>query len=258
LVIAVGPAGNAVVMGSEERTNMTAASQLLDAVTWAAEENARAGSAYYQKIDTTKVAVMGQSCGAAHAIEVSADPRVTATLALNQGVSMGRGGGEGQGAQGRGPNAGAVPANNAGPGRAGAAEQLRNARYAPQAPVLVRAPEDTAGTGRGQGSRGAEMLARLHGPVLFMNGGANDSGHQTAKMNFDAVDNVPAVHAFQEVGHYPATYREPNGGAFAKTAGAWLKWQLRGDNTAANMFVGPACGLCTDPKWTIERKNLGQ
>src|ERR1051326_3761653 len=54
LVIAIGPAGNAVVMGSEERTNMTAASQLLDAVSWAAAENARMGSAYYQKIDAGK------------------------------------------------------------------------------------------------------------------------------------------------------------------------------------------------------------
>src|SRR5689334_16388712 len=56
LVIAIGPAGNAVVMGSEERTNMTAPSQLLDAVTWAIAENGRAGSAYYQKVDTGKVA----------------------------------------------------------------------------------------------------------------------------------------------------------------------------------------------------------
>src|SRR6185436_2243887 len=61
LVIAIGPAGNAVVMGSEERTNTTAASQLLDGVTWAIGENARVGGAYYQKIDISKVAVSGQS-----------------------------------------------------------------------------------------------------------------------------------------------------------------------------------------------------
>ena len=40
--------------------------------------------------------------------------------------------------------------------------------------------------------------------------------------------------------------------------GPWLKWQLKGDNSAAKMFVGPSCGLCTDPKWTIERKKLSQ
>ena len=59
LVVAIGPAGNAVVMGSEERTNTTVASQLLDAVTWATAENARAGSAYFQKLDVSKVAVSG-------------------------------------------------------------------------------------------------------------------------------------------------------------------------------------------------------
>jgi hypothetical protein len=104
--------------------------------------------------------------------------------------------------------------------------------------------------------RGAELLAKLHGPILFLNGGEKDSGHQTAKLNFEAVENVPAVHAFEDVGHYPATYREPNGGAFARTAGAWLKWQLKGDPDAAKMFVGPSCGLCADPKWTIERKRV--
>ena len=50
--------------------------------------------------------------------------------------------------------------------------------------------------------------------------------------------------------------RQPNGGDFAKVAGSWLKWQLKGDLTAAKMFVGSSCGLCADPKWTIERKML--
>ena len=245
LVIAIGPAGNAVVMGSEERTNMTAASQLLDGVTWAISENGRSGSPYYQKIDPSKVAVMGQSCGAAQAIEVSADGRVTTTIALNQGIGMGRGAGPA-------PNPPAATAA----GRGGAAEPVRDARYAPHAPALVRAPADNAGRGPGGQARGPELLSKLHGPILFLNGGSNDSGHRTAKLNFDAVDQVPAVHAFQEVGHYPATYREANGGAFAQTAGAWLKWQLKGDPAAAKVFAGSSCGLCSDPKWTIERKRI--
>src|SRR5690606_3329930 len=65
LVVSVGPAGNSVVMGSEERTNTTAASQLLDGVAWMIAENSRAGSIFNGKVDVTKVAVMGQSCGAA-------------------------------------------------------------------------------------------------------------------------------------------------------------------------------------------------
>jgi len=242
LVVAIGPAGNAVVMGSEERTNMSAASQLLDGVSWAIAENARAGSAYYQKIDVSKVAVMGQSCGAQQAIDVSADPRVVTTIALNQGINIG-------------PRpAGLTPNAGAGPGRAGAAP-VRDARYAPHAPALVRGPDDTAGRGQVAQNR-REQLANLHAPILFITGGANDSGHPSAKANFEAIDHVPAVHAYQEIGHYPATYRQPNGGAFAQAAGAWLKWQLKGDNTAKKMFVETACGLCSDPKWTVERKKL--
>jgi hypothetical protein len=102
------------------------------------------------------------------------------------------------------------------------------------------------------------MLQKVHGPILFLNGGTSDSGHRTAKSNFDAIQNIPAVHAHTDVGHYPATYRQPNGGDFARVVGTWLKWQLKGDQTAAKMFTGPSCGLCTDSKWTIERKGLPQ
>jgi hypothetical protein len=254
LVVAIGPAGNAVVMGSEERTNTTAASQLLDAVTWATAENARAGSAYFQKLDVTKVAVSGQSCGASQAIEVSSDPRVTTTIALNQGINIGTGGRGQNPAAPAAPSAPGTEANRGDAGR-GAATPVRDARYAPHAPALVRAPSDAAVPGP-TGADRAEMLQKLHGPILFLNGGPNDSGHRTAKANFEAIQNVPAVHAHEDVGHYPATYRQPNGGDFAKVAGSWLKWQLKGDLTAARMFVGSSCGLCTDPKWTIERKML--
>jgi hypothetical protein len=124
--------------------------------------------------------------------------------------------------------------------------------------VLLRAPDD-AGAGRGPGrGNAAELLAKIHAPILFITGGDKDTGHRSATQNFEAIDQVPAVHAWQEVGHYPATYREPNGGAFAKATGAWLKWQLKGDKTASLMFVGPNCGLCTDPNWKIERKKLDQ
>ena len=247
LVVAIGPAGNAVVMGAEERTNMTAASQLLDGITWAIAENSREGGPYYQKLAVTKVAVSGQSCGAQQALEVSGDPRVATTVALSQGLNMGQ--------PGAGRAANPAGAGRAGGGRGPAATDLR---YAPFAPVLVRAPVDAA-AGRGPGRGNAvESLAKIHAPILFITGGDKDMGHRSATQNFEAIDQVPAVHAWQQVGHYPATFREPNGGAFAQAAGAWLKWQLKGDKMASRMFVGSSCGLCTDPKWTIERKKLDQ
>jgi hypothetical protein len=257
-VVAIGPAGNAVVMGGEDRQNMTAPSQLIDGIDWAIAENSREGSAYYHKLDVTKIAVSGQSCGAQQAIQVSDDPRVTTTVALSQGINIGPPpAGRGPNEAGRGPNAAGAAA---GPGRAGGGRGpvATDQRYAPFAPVLVRAPADPSAPASAPTAqnRGAEILAKIHAPIIFITGGDTDTGHRSATMDFEAIDQVPEVHAWQQVGHYPATYREPNGGAFAQAAGAWLKWQLKGDKKASLMFVGPSCGLCTDPKWTIEKKHI--
>ena len=64
----------------------TMSSQLIDAIDWAIKENTRQGSAYFGKLDTTKIAVMGQSCGGVQAIKASLDPRVTMTIAWNSGL----------------------------------------------------------------------------------------------------------------------------------------------------------------------------
>jgi hypothetical protein len=37
---------------------------------------------------------------------------------------------------------------------------------------------------------------------------------------------------------------------------AWLDWKLKGAKRAKAYFTGPACGLCNDPRLTLERKNL--
>jgi hypothetical protein len=59
---------------------------LLDAVDWATRQNADRSSPFYGKIDVSKVAVMGQSCGGLQALAVSPDPRVTTSVIMNSGV----------------------------------------------------------------------------------------------------------------------------------------------------------------------------
>lgn len=64
----------------------TAASQLTDAVDWAIAENKRPGSPYYGKLDTAKIAVMGQSCGGLQASAAARDPRVSVLGIWNSGL----------------------------------------------------------------------------------------------------------------------------------------------------------------------------
>jgi hypothetical protein len=57
------------------------------------------------------------------------------------------------------------------------------------------------------------------------------------------------------IGH-GGTYHDADGGAFGKVALAWLDWQLKGSNEAAELFQGPNCGLCTDPQWVTRKKKV--
>ncbi len=68
---------------SRQRTN---SSQLLAALDWIVAEHGKQDSIYTGKIDTTKVAAMGMSCGGLQAIEISSDPRITTTIVCNSGV----------------------------------------------------------------------------------------------------------------------------------------------------------------------------
>lgn len=58
----------------------------LDYITWAIAENSKPCSAYYQKLETTKIAADGFSCGGLMAENVSGDPRFTAIGITSSGL----------------------------------------------------------------------------------------------------------------------------------------------------------------------------
>jgi dienelactone hydrolase len=62
------------------------ADDLKAAIDWAEQENTRADSALKGRIETKRVAVMGQSCGGGLAITLGADPRVATIGVFNFGV----------------------------------------------------------------------------------------------------------------------------------------------------------------------------
>ncbi len=64
----------------------TKSSQLIGALDWITAESAREGSAYFGKVDLSKVAAMGMSCGGLQAIEISFDTRIKTTVVCNSGV----------------------------------------------------------------------------------------------------------------------------------------------------------------------------
>lgn len=64
----------------------TKSSQLIDAINWAVSENGRQGSQYYNEIDTSKIAVMGHSCGGIQALAVAEDPRIKLVVNWSGGL----------------------------------------------------------------------------------------------------------------------------------------------------------------------------
>lgn len=196
-------AGTPGAPGPARGADETQAAQLIEGLDWALKENARRGSLYYRKLDPTRVAAMGHSCGGLQALAVASDPRVRTAMIWNSGVYN------------RGPAA----------GRSG---------------ISVT----------------KEQLATIRGPVAYVNGGPSDIAYVNALDDFRRIDHVPALFAWLPVGHGGTFYTAPNGGAYGKVAVAWLDWQLKNDRAAAKWFVGPNCGLCVDPQWTVERKRL--
>lgn len=99
------------------------------------------------------------------------------------------------------------------------------------------------------------LLLKLHTPVIYILGGPTDVAYPNGTDDFRKITHVPAVLVSANVGH-GGTLREANGGMNAQVALHWLEWQLRGDSASAKWFTGKDCTLCTDPKWTIERKGI--
>lgn len=60
--------------------------QLTESMDWVVKEATNPSSKYYGKVDTTKIAVGGQSCGGLEAYYVATDPRITTITIFNSGL----------------------------------------------------------------------------------------------------------------------------------------------------------------------------
>lgn len=101
-----------------------------------------------------------------------------------------------------------------------------------------------------------DALADLHGPVLLINGHERDFMMEASAANFDAIDHVPVFYGARENAGHTATVDHPGGGEFANVASNWLRYTLKDDAEAGEMFVGDDCDLCTNPNWETRSKGL--
>jgi len=108
----------------------------------------------------------------------------------------------------------------------------------------------------GGGFASTDDLARLHGPVLLINGGEVDFMYEPAQANFELIDHVPVFYGARDNAGHTATVFHPGGGEFANVASSWLRYVFKDDEEAGSMFVGPECSLCTNPNWETMSKGL--
>ena len=219
LIVAIGtpPApGGGRGGGGGDRSNT-----LLAAVNWAIAQNGDNASAYRGKLDVSKVAVFGHSCGGLQALEVSGDPRISTTIVANSGIL----------------NAGAAPGGRGNPGGAPGAGGARGGGL-PGMPPLTK-----------------EHLTRLHAPVFYLLGGEKDIAYANGMDDFKRIDKVPVFVANKDVGH-GGTFSQPHGSDWAMVSVAWLTWQLKGDSDAGKLFTGTPPGLSRVAGWTVDKKNI--
>jgi len=88
-VVADGPAGSAGNCGTISMSNdvVGMGKVMVGYIDWAIAENEKSCSAYYQSLDTTKIASDGFSCGGLMSYGTAADPRMTAVAITSSGMT---------------------------------------------------------------------------------------------------------------------------------------------------------------------------
>jgi len=82
LVVAIGP----MPQEGQRGGGQSKSSQMTDAINWAIAQNGDKASPYYNKLDVSKIAVSGMSCGGLQTLENAPDPRVTTAVICNSGL----------------------------------------------------------------------------------------------------------------------------------------------------------------------------
>ena len=75
------------------RARRSTVDHMRQAIDWAVAQNTQASSKFRGRIDTSKIAVAGQSCGGGLSTQLASDPRVTTVGIFNSGTRLSAAGG---------------------------------------------------------------------------------------------------------------------------------------------------------------------
>jgi hypothetical protein len=109
-------------------------------------------------------------------------------------------------------------------------------------------------------------VTKLHAPVLYAYGGLTDYLNWNALGSYE-LTAVPAVLADDTGAGHTGMWDDPSPPAQPPgpyqndpllVGAEWLDFTLYGAAAGQNFFLGPSCGLCTRPGWTVQAKNWAQ
>ncbi|MBC7172555.1 MAG: alpha/beta hydrolase, partial [Polyangiaceae bacterium] len=100
-----------------------------------------------------------------------------------------------------------------------------------------------------------ESQSEQNGPMLLLSGGKDAIATIEANQIdvFEAA-NVPVFWGTLNDADHFAALGDMDG--YLGPVTAWFRLHLMNDENATKLFYGPACDLCVDPEWTVERKAM--
>ncbi len=99
-------------------------------------------------------------------------------------------------------------------------------------------------------------VEKLAIPAAYFIGGPGDAAYTPSLTSYAATPaDAVVIKANLPVAGHTGAYPGPNMDWVAAVVG-WLDWQLKGDPKAKALFAGPGCGLCQNPQWWFEAKNV--
>lgn len=97
-------------------------------------------------------------------------------------------------------------------------------------------------------------LAEMHAPAAFLCGGNDATAGPSCEKDFAMAPN-PVFYGVLGGASHLGPFISPRGGEYGRAAVAWYRWQLAGDESFADWFLGDDCVLCQRP-WTGMQRDL--